>query len=259
MTARATGGGVYGALAHVPSATPVDSRLRGNDEQAFVLSFPRRRESIGVRRSRLPEHRTHQASTHSPSLPRRRESIDSALDIPLELVSRSRMRRQGARPDASVAAVTAGPRPAGSGTVWIVVVSCVIEVPPPEFHRFEAAGPRDGLVRRPGSARAVPWPQAEAGTTVNQEDTAGGRTLGGTDLVQPDPIAHVSGTSPPVSGRRRCRRARRSGGCARSPYGLLMSSPHFSPSHGCGRGSDCFRCVERGQGARRTYGYACAP
>ena len=35
--------------------------------------------------------------------------------------------------------------------------------------------------------------------------------------------------------------------------------PHFSPSHGCGRGSDCFCRVERGQGARRTVEYACAP
>ena len=29
--------------------------------------------------------------------------------------------------------------------------------------------------------------------------------------------------------------------------------------HGCGRGSDCIGCVERGPGARRTFKYACAP
>ena len=40
---------------------------------------------------------------------------------------------------------------------------------------------------------------------------------------------------------------------------LLKPNPHFSPGHGCGRGSDCFRRVERGQGARRTGKYACAP
>ena len=37
------------------------------------------------------------------------------------------------------------------------------------------------------------------------------------------------------------------------------SSPEISPIHGCGRGSACFGCVERGQGARRTVKYACAP
>ena len=37
------------------------------------------------------------------------------------------------------------------------------------------------------------------------------------------------------------------------------SSAKMSPIHGCGRGSDCFRRVERGQGARRTVKYACAP
>ena len=39
----------------------------------------------------------------------------------------------------------------------------------------------------------------------------------------------------------------------------IPASPHFSPSHGCGRGSDCIGCVERGPGARRTVKYACAP
>ena len=36
------------------------------------------------------------------------------------------------------------------------------------------------------------------------------------------------------------------------------SGPHFSPAHGCGRGSAYIHCVERGigvLGARRTYGY----
>ena len=40
---------------------------------------------------------------------------------------------------------------------------------------------------------------------------------------------------------------------------IEAANPHFSPAHGCGRGSDCFRCVERGPGARRTVKYACAP
>ena len=37
------------------------------------------------------------------------------------------------------------------------------------------------------------------------------------------------------------------------------SSPHFSPGHGCGHEYDYICCVERGQGARRTVKYACAP
>ena len=37
------------------------------------------------------------------------------------------------------------------------------------------------------------------------------------------------------------------------------SSPDFSPSHGCGRGATGIDCVERGQGARRTIKYDCAP
>ena len=43
------------------------SRLRGDDEQALFPSFPRTRESIDVRRSRLPEHRTRQSPAHPPS------------------------------------------------------------------------------------------------------------------------------------------------------------------------------------------------
>ena len=46
------------------------SRLRVDDEQARFPSFPRRRESIDVRRSRLPEHRTRQSPAHPLSFPR---------------------------------------------------------------------------------------------------------------------------------------------------------------------------------------------
>ena len=79
-------------------SSPMDSatrlrgdRLRGNDEQALFPSFPRRRESIDVRRSRLPEHRTRQSPAHSPSFPRRPESIESPRVLPSEPVDRSRM------------------------------------------------------------------------------------------------------------------------------------------------------------------------
>ena len=48
---------------------------RTRQAPAFSPSFPRRRESIGVRASRAWTHRTRQAPAFSPSFPRRRESI----------------------------------------------------------------------------------------------------------------------------------------------------------------------------------------
>ena len=49
----------------------------------------------------------------------------------------------------------------------------------------------------------------------------------------------------------------RPGGTRRArPADESGASPKISPIHGCGRGSDCFRYVERGPGARRTVKYA---
>ena len=53
-------------------------------------------------------------------------------------------------------------------------------------------------------------------------------------------------------------RSRRRSGPASFPRSRRPSR-QFSPIHGCGRGSGRIRSVERGQGARRTVKYACAP
>ena len=67
-----------GMTAMAFGATPcrvVTPAFAGMTAQTQLMSFPRRRESIGYRQPRMPRPRTHQPPAPLPSFPRRRESI----------------------------------------------------------------------------------------------------------------------------------------------------------------------------------------
>ena len=71
--------------------------LRGNDRQCAQCdssSFPRRRESIGVRQVRVTDSRTHQPPANWPSFPRRRESIGLIMTADGQMASRGEQLRR---------------------------------------------------------------------------------------------------------------------------------------------------------------------